>query len=287
MFGPTRGVDALFFPAGTYQGPLQEELASETVIALNPRLLNNPQRWRVLGHEFFHVVHHAHAPREADWVKEGLAQKFESEVYGGITQAHLRAALSSSRHALEEPFDTESPSAERYGNAFLFFHHLEQTCGVEQAWRLFFALPLGTPPGRGSLQAVLRGLQSPAPACNDARTLMSDFVIAKLTNQRREGVPRALWPLLPAMGASSADAQALARLSMPEQRRFLEQLPPFLGLKLPAGAWSPPFSPARLALMGIEVRAWDTRPAIPRLLPWNDNAREAAPGVFLLLWRDR
>lgn len=284
VFDSTAGVDALFYPAGTYSGALQSEIPTGPIIAFNVRNITNQNLWRLVGHEYFHAIHHQTAPDEESWVKEGLAQKFEKDVYNGTTHSHVRAALSESMHPLEEAFNVSEPSPERYGNTFLFFHYMEESCGTENVWRLFLETPAGNS-GRATIQSVLDRIGSTNPTCQTSRALMTQFVLAKLINQRIEGTPRALWPQLAPMAPMRAEAQALAGLSRANLRRFLRDLPSFQGLKLPMALWTPPVTPEALRQEGIE--AWVLESAVPlaRLRPWNGAAGGANAQVILIKTR--
>lgn len=282
-FESANGVDAIFYPAGAYRGT-QANLAQEKVIVINPRILSSQQLWRLLGHEYFHVIHNIKVPGELSWIREGIAQKFEYELYGGVTQGNLKAAMDYSLHALEEDFDTSAPSAERYGNSFLFIRHLEEVCGDEEIWRHFLELPAGINYGRASVEVVLRRLKSKAPDCVDAKTIMGSFVLAKMINQRTESSARALWPLLTPMPVMKNEAESLASLHTVEQRRFFESLPSFLGMKLPTGVWSP-LSLNSMNRMGIKVFILEETLPVSRLTPWNGSPISANPRRQILLYK--
>lgn len=285
-FEPSMNVDAVFYPAGRYEGAVAG-ISRSNVIVVNPRLVRSPSLLRLVGHEYFHVIHWAHDKTQMDWVREGLAQLFEKEIYGGISTSNLRAALTQSRHALEESFDVNDYQAERYGNAFLFFHFMKETCDAQEMWNAFFHLPPGVAPGRDSVQSVLRLLRSPVSECNDVRDLMSRFVVAKLTNQRGGGLLRALWPELPGMPVMSAEARSLSALSFTDQRRFFEALPPFLGLKLPLGSWVPTLGARDLTRLGIRVQVWRSALPYPTLSDWEGERPVAAGNSYLLIYKSR
>jgi hypothetical protein len=286
VFEGTGDVDAVFFPAGLYSGELAAAFRNNDVIQLHPRLIGNARLWRLLGHEFFHAIHHHYSPQEVDWIREGLAQKFEHDVYNSVTQGHLRAALTSSRHALEESFDVANPAGERYGNTFLFFHHLEQTCGVSRPWETAFVAATSGLTGRSVIDALLRSTRTTFPACQSARELMSDFVISKLTNQRSASHPRALWPLMAPMAPMDAEARQLAAAPAADVRRFLELLPPFLGLKLPLASWRPNLRPSDLQRLGIVLKVWEPTLPLPRLVEWTAGGT-FRPGSQLILFKAR
>lgn len=278
------GVDAIFYPTGSYAG-MFAELKDETVIAVNPRILATDQLWRLLGHEYFHLVHHQRSPNEVSWIREGLAQKFEKDVYGNITQGNVRAALMTSTRALEENFNTASPSPEQYGNTFLFFHHLAQLCDIDLVWKEFLSLP-STVSGRESIRQILTRSRSTAADCRSAESIMGSFVLAKLINQRTQLVARALWPQLGSMDVMQAEAQSLAGLPPGKQRRFFEALPPFLGLKLPSGVWIP-LAQTTLTSLGVKVFILDHIAPMPRLTLWNGAPIQAAPNRQILLYKAR
>ncbi len=267
-FEATGAVDALFFPAGTYQGKTAIG-KDHHVIVLNPRLFQSSRLWRMVGHEFFHAVHHELAPFELDWIREGAAQNFEYDVYGAVTQSHVRAALEDSRHALEENFDHSALSQERYGNTFLFMHFLEQNCLQERAWVSVLRNSKASARGRDTLALVLAQESKLAAAafCHSALRAMGEFTQAKLLNRRTEHWP-ALWPLLPSMPLAQQEALVLLNLPREQLEDFLLRLPPFLGLKLPA----------ELGALGPEARALEELGI--RLIP-------APAEKALLLYKER
>lgn len=282
-FENSNGVDAIFYPVGTYKG-IWPNLLQEKVIVINPRILSSHQLWRLLGHEYFHVIHNIKVPDEVSWIREGIAQKFEYELYGGVTQGNLKAAMDYSLHALEEDFDTSAPSAERYGNSFLFIRHLEEICGNDEVWRHFLELPVGINYGRASLEIVLNRLNNSSPDCANAKSIMGSFVLAKLINQRTETSARALWPLLMPMPVMRNEAESLARMHTVEQRRFFEALPPFLGMKLPTGVWTP-ISLNSMNKMGMKVFIFEETLPVSRLTPWNGSPITANPRRQILLYK--
>jgi hypothetical protein len=283
-FEATRDSDALFYPAGLYEGSVDGIPVEHAVISLNPRLINDTRIWRLVGHEFFHAVHHKNSPRELSWVREGLAQKFEYDVYGAINPTNVRAAISGSRRALEEDFDTFSVSAERYGNTFLFFQHWESRCGTENIWEHFLNLKEDMI-GSEAIDTLLQEARSTQSACVDAKSLMTDFVWEKLINQRHSTSPRALWPELPPMAAMRSVADSLNELSAVDELRFFSQLPAFLGLKFPQGVWRPKNSWQSLRSLGVEFRIWDPRRG--QLRPWNGSPLPVAEDAYLLLTKGR
>ena len=200
---------------------------------------------------------------------------------------NLRTALTSSRHALEERFDTNDVAPERYGNTFLFFYFLKQTCDADQVWKNFFKIPASTNQGRDSVQHVLRQLNSPVQECGDVKELMSKFIVSKLVNLKGGGMTSALWPQLQPMSPMSAEARTLAGLSFTDQRKFLEALPPFLGLKLPLGIWVPTLGPQVLSRLGIKIQVWQAGLPYPTLRDWEGERLPPTANSYLLLYKAR
>lgn len=285
-FESTKGVDALFYPPKTYDGRTGL-YTDRPIISLNPRLIKDARIYRLVGHELFHAVHYKYAPNEMDWIKEGLAQKFESEVYGGITHSHIRAGMEDSRHALEESFDVNDFRAERYGNTFLFFHFMEEHCGIEKVWSYFLTQQDSNVIGRDSITKVLSALKRARPYCQNALELMGHFTLAKLINMRGRDFSRALWPLLSPMPLMTSEAYALASLTPAEIRQFLTTLPPFLGLKLPVGVWTPPVSLEYLERLGVIVKLWKTVAGRGQLIDWDGETINNKSGEFILLYKKR
>lgn len=280
VFASTSGADALFFPPGTHEDSTGKMLQS-AVIQINPRVLSGSKLFRLLGHEIFHYIHDKRSPNEQSWIREGLAQNFEHDVYGGISQTHLRGALSESRHALEEDFDISDISAERYGNTFLFFHFLEQNCLVDKAWKLALDDAMANVSGRQGLVRMLAHSESKSFNCLSVLDAMSEFTIQKLINSQSPVHPMALWPLLDAMEPMDSEGQVLRQLSRADLRRFFDQLPPFLGFKISAEVWTP------VATHFSAIQFWYWSEAGQVLLPWSERPQLMAEDAQVLFFKKR
>ena len=279
-FAPSGSADALFYPPLSYRDS-EGKLVSSAVIVINPRVLSDNRLYRLIGHELFHYIHDKKAPYELSWIREGLAQNFEHDVYGGISQSHLRAALSDSRHALEENFDIENISSERYGNSFLFFHFLEQNCLVNQAWQE--ALEVASPDkfGRRTLESILTRSVVTSSLCASVVNLMGHFTIQKLINSQTQDHPMALWPLLEASQPMDSEGYVLGHLSEANLRKFLELLPPFLGFKISINIWFPQTT------QFPDIEFWYWSESGQMLLPWFQRPLVLADDAQVLFFKKR
>jgi len=280
VFAPTQATDALFYPPRLYVDGKGERF-NDAVVVINPRMINNNRLFRLIGHELFHYVHDERFPHELSWVREGLAQNFESEVYGGITQSHLRAALEESRHALEEEFDISASQPEKYGNTFLFFHFLEQYCLKDKAWRMALNLKQTGRVGRGTIDALLELNGTKSSFCTNATATMSEFTLQKMINAQTATFPMALWPLLSAPEPMDQEALVLSQLSSIDLRRFFTELPPFLGFKLSASLWVPTVTDYR----DIAFYYWSPGHSI--LLPWAERPSPFASDAMVIFVKTR
>lgn len=280
VFAPTQAADALFYPPKLYVDARGEKFKDAAVV-INPRMLNNNRLYRLIGHELFHYVHDKKFPHEMSWVREGLAQNFEADVYGGITQSNLRSALQDSRHFLEEEHDASAPQPEKYGNTFLYFHFLEQYCLTEKAWKLVLNLKAPESSGRDTIEAILRSQEKRASFCSSAPETMGEFTLAKLINTQTPERPMALWPLLSALEPMNQEALVLAQLSAVELRRFFTELPPFLGFKLSANLWQPTTTGYR----DITFYYWSAQ--TNTLTLWSERPTRLAPDASLIFFKRR
>ena len=278
IFGQTEDADALFYPPNHYVDS-QGTRIETAVIVINPRMLSNTRLFRLLGHELFHLVHDAKAPQEKSWIREGLAQNFEHDVYGGISQTHLRAAITDSKYALEEEFDISLISSEKYGNAFLFFHFLEQNCLSTQAWRS--ALDHASAVGREGLQVLLRAGEQKSSFCHNLLDVMGEFTLQKLINAQNSRHPIALWPLIETGEPMDTEGFVLGQLSTEDLGKFIDNLPSFLGFKISAKVWLPPVGP----LSGIEMWYW--APSAQILMPWSDRPGSLSDDAQVIFFKKR
>lgn len=170
IFEKNSATDAMFFPPGTKRD------GAEWIITLNPVLLDTPNYQRIIVHEYFHAAHHSVKPNEKSWVREGLAQLFEYQVYGGFNFAHIHAGLTESNFPLEASFDVNNYQPEKYGNTLLYFYYLTTHCDKNE--QLFWALTQSEDNGR---EGITQALQA-ASTCRDFASTATGFSLAKIMN---------------------------------------------------------------------------------------------------------
>ncbi len=175
LFEKNSGTDAMFFPPKTLRPD-----SEEWIISLSPGLLSSPTYLRIVAHEYFHAVHFALNPGELDWIREGLAQLFEHIVFGGFNAAHVHASLTNSDYGLEETFDPNSYSPEKYGNTLLYFYYINTQCSLNNA--LFWNQIRASSPGRSGISNTLSKLASPLAHCRNFETSAAAFSVARLVN---------------------------------------------------------------------------------------------------------
>ena len=112
------------------------------VLKVRAEIVNDPSFYRLLAHEWFHALHFVVHRDEPAWVREGLAQVFETMVLGGYNgSAYLFSVLENSTTPLEAAFDVRKENLEEYGHVFLYFYYLYQKCGNQA---LFWKIVEGT-----------------------------------------------------------------------------------------------------------------------------------------------
>ena len=107
------------------------------ILRVRSTLVNDPTFFRLLTHEWFHALHYVVHPDEPSWVREGLAQVFESIVLGGYNGPNLIDALERSTTRLDYDFKIYQVNREAYGHTFLYFYYLYQKCGKQDVfWKM-------------------------------------------------------------------------------------------------------------------------------------------------------
>lgn len=161
--------DAVFYPPGELRK------SEEFIITVNPALIHSPSFERLLAHELFHAVHYLHNKRELSWVREGLAQLFESHLYGGFNPSTVVTALTTNEFPLESDFDVTDYQREKYGNTFLFFYYLSTHCDPDRT--LLWRMVTHGSTGRAGIDRILQPSH-----CGDFLKAAEDFSVAKIVN---------------------------------------------------------------------------------------------------------
>ena len=172
LFAKNASTDAVFYPPGALRKN------NDFIIAVNPSLIESPNFERLLAHEIFHAVHFTHNPDEVDWIREGMAQLFETRLYGGFNQAHVVEALTKSNFPLEADFNINSYHKEKYGNTFLFFYFLSTHCDPQRD--LLFRMIQNGLYGRAGIDSVL--VHSSLQICTSFGKAAEAFSLAKMVN---------------------------------------------------------------------------------------------------------
>ncbi len=195
IFAKNASTDAVFYPPGELRK------TSDFIITVNPSLIESPSFERLLAHEIFHAVHFTFNPDELDWIREGMAQLFESRLYGGFNQAHVVEALTKSNFPLEAEFDINSYQKEKYGNTFLFFYFLSTHCDPQRD--LLFKMIQNGLYGRAGIDSVLAN--SPLQICSSFAKAAEGFSVAKMVNAYSGTNQSAETFIIPAMQEMGVD----------------------------------------------------------------------------------
>lgn len=175
VFQKNSATDAMFFPPRSFR----QSVGEEWIITINPAVVTDANYHRLVTHEFFHAVHHANSPKEETWVREGMAQLFESNLFGGANQAHVIASLTKSEFSLEEDFNVNDYKPEKYGNTFLYFQYLSNQCAQNKDF--LWDLMKTEATGRQGIDIYLRGKSNKAQ-CQSFIKSAGAFSLARLVN---------------------------------------------------------------------------------------------------------
>jgi hypothetical protein len=119
----------LFNPVSTHP--------DELLLQVRENLFADESVFRLIAHEWFHAVHYVLHPDEPSWVREGMAQVFETIALGGYNGPNLISALENSTTPLEFSFDIERTDREAYGHVFTYFYFLYKNCGADATfWKI-------------------------------------------------------------------------------------------------------------------------------------------------------
>lgn len=170
----TATFNALYYPPGEY---LPE--ASHTIV-IHPSVVTSPHFSRLLAHEFFHAIHRIFHPHDPHWIKEGLAQLFEYEMFEAINYAHIAKALELFNFTHKEEFSIESYYPEKYGASFLFFHYMNQQCFSHDFINKYFS---GHKAGTLGIDELLKKQKSSKSYCRSFHSLSKQFALARAINR--------------------------------------------------------------------------------------------------------
>ncbi len=157
--------------------------SKELIILFNPLLLTSKDFDRLLIHEYFHAVHSAINPGEEAWIREGLAQVFESRVTKKSHAPSIMATMKNPSHSPVSAMDHNHQDEILYGNTFLYFQYLVRECGGPSLfWKL--ALPdKEALRGLDHLERTLKENHSLRPQCENATQSLFSYQLAKLINR--------------------------------------------------------------------------------------------------------
>lgn len=135
----------------TSEGYFSDELKTSTgapAILLQPQALEQEGgQSNLVIHELTHLVHHQTRPREANWVKEGLALLVE-QVVNGYYNRSLINGFELPETSLVDGFTmqhrTSSPQEQtlaQYGHALQYFSYIYKNCGGHELLRYLLKSP--------------------------------------------------------------------------------------------------------------------------------------------------
>ncbi|NPA27323.1 MAG: hypothetical protein GXO36_06980 [Chloroflexi bacterium] len=141
------------------------------MFVMNSRLpMDHPDTWRILAHEFQHMIHAAHDPTEYAWINEGLSSLAEW-VNGYGASPWVSAFLQRPDiHLLYWPNPQRESTAPYYGGSFLFALY------AYEHWGPAFIRRLVREP-QDSLQGLQKTLDHFEPG-RRAEDLLLDWAIA-------------------------------------------------------------------------------------------------------------
>lgn len=181
-------------------------------IKINSALIRTTEAERTLAHEFFHAVHWIVHKDEPAWLREGLAQVFETRVYvqGKFNTTNLSAGFSEFSTPLTGEMNVSAISPAHYGHLLLYFWYLYQRCGGDT---LFWNIAVSTDGlfGEKSIEWALKREGSTKIGCRNFSESVAEAELARAINTRSvQGDDRDRWFLL-----SSTLAKAKARDALP------------------------------------------------------------------------
>jgi hypothetical protein len=156
----------------------------ELLLQIRENLFADESLFRLLTHEWFHALHYVIHPDEPSWVREGMAQVFETMVLDGYNGPNLLSALESSTTPLEFAFDVGKVEREAYGHTFTYFYYLYKNCGGDATfWKITESAPGKF--GADTLTSVLSG--NPKKECSGFETTVLNAELARFHNRKVYG----------------------------------------------------------------------------------------------------
>jgi hypothetical protein len=184
---------------------------------ISTSLIRSSDAERILAHEFFHALHWMNHPDEPAWLREGLAQVFETRVYkqGKFNVNNLTAGFAEISTSLQGEMRVDAISAAQYGHTLLYFWYLYQRCGGDD---LFWAL-VDSPDGLFGTKTIEYALKHEASKKTGCKSFLESFVefeLARAINTRSlEGDDPDRWFLV-----ASTLAKAKAETKLPDLARW-------------------------------------------------------------------
>ena len=180
-------------PDGIYIDPLDEEIGQNllgnnfakdtSTIIISPQLFSSSDYYRLISHELFHAFQHALNPGNPGWVREGLAQVFESKIVGSLNTTVINTMIDDTSTSLIGDYNIAVTSRPLYAHHALFFHYLDQKCAsnnqdgkVEGDETFFWDLTITPVKGWNSIITNYCPIQ-------DINVLAINFELARLINR--------------------------------------------------------------------------------------------------------
>lgn len=179
------GPDALFLPAKiSYDSTGRPEVT----LKMRCELINVADSERLFAHELFHSLHYLIHPDEPAWLREGLAQLFETLIFRGL-HSNAKEAFENIHTKLESDFEHSEEkviiSKAQYGHSLLYFYYLYKNCGYTS---LFWALTESADGlfERDTIDYALQKMEpffKNKPQCKDFSDSSTYFEIARVQNK--------------------------------------------------------------------------------------------------------
>jgi len=162
----------------------EQSQKDELVLQIRKNLFADDSIFRLIAHEWFHALQFVIHPDEPSWVREGLAQVFETIAMGGFNGPNLLAALDASTTSLEYDFNPKKTEREAYGHTFVYFYFLYKNCGGDSLfWKI--AESATNRFGADTINAALKG--NSKKECSDFETTVLDAELARFHNHKIYG----------------------------------------------------------------------------------------------------
>ncbi len=192
--------DGYFDPEDEYTREKRSDSNEREMLTLSVERLESSGVDEFMGHlvahEFQHLIHWSHDPKEATWVDEGCAE-FSATLFGQFPFTY-EAFLKSPERCLIDWDDDENAS--NYGHVFMFMDYLITHAGarIGERKKLVNAIVASRRTSVQGVEEALRGMQVPM-AFN---TFFREFCVATYLNRAYE----------PAQGPYAYDAYVAERL---------------------------------------------------------------------------